>query len=292
MRYTQLVNKKSIYKIQAGIIVSLFCFTLLSCSDQDKIVASVGESQLSENEAFILMNHYEIDVNNKTEYRNFLKNWAENELYKLALKEKYPEQWEIVRLRGEGFSSELSKYYLEEYNIKSKLDTIVSQKEMKDFYDANKEEFILHDYIVKALYLKIPKSVEFKEKKIQHKFMLKNDKDLNEINSYAKLYAENFYFNDSSWIYFTELSEDIPLTKYNVDNIVLNRTKTYFSDDEHTYFLNIIDYKLKDEAPPFDFLKEQIRAIIVAKRLQQLKEQNSPELLKEIKTKYEIIINP
>ena len=287
-----MASKQFIDIIQAGIIVSLFCFTLASCGENNQVVASVGDSELTENEALILMEHYDLDISNKNEYRKFLRSWTENEVYEQELKSKYPEQWEIVRLRADGFSAELSKYYLEEFSIKTKLDTLVSEEEMHEFYDANKEEFILHDYIVKALYLKIPKSVDFKEKKIQYKFMLKNDKDLNEINSYAKLYAENFYFNDSSWIYFTELSEDIPLTKYNVDNIVLNRTKTYFSDEEHTYFLNIIDYKLKDEAPPFDFLKPQIREIIVAKRLQQLKEQNSPLLLKEIKTKYEITINP
>lgn len=285
-------SKKIIHNIQAGILVSLFCFTLLSCGDNAKIVASVGENQLTENEAFVLMEHYDLDITDDGVYNQFLKSWTENEAYKLELQEKFPEQWEIVRLRADSFGSELSKYFLEENSIKAKLDTIVSLEEMQTFYDANKEEFILHDYIVKALYLKIPKSIDFKEKNIQYKFMLKNDKDLNEINSYAKLYAENFYFDDSSWIYFTELSEDIPLTKYNIDNIVLNRTKTYFSDEEHTYFLNIIDYKLKDEAPPLDFLKEQIREIIVAKRLQQLKEKNSPILLKEIKSKYEITINP
>jgi hypothetical protein len=287
-----LANKINIYRIQAGIFVSLFCFALASCGEKDKTVAKVGDIELKESEAVVLMEHYDLDINKESEYKAFLKEWCNQEVYKQELKQNHPEQYELVRLRADGFQSELAKYYLEEISLKKKLDTIVSKKEMEDFYNEHKEEFILHDYIVKALYLKIPKSVDFKEKKIHQKFMLKNDKDLNEINSYSKLYAENFYFNDSSWIYFTELSEDIPLTKYNVDNIVLNRTKTYFSDEDHTYFLNIIDYKLKDEAPPLDFLRDQIREIIVTKRLQQLKDKNGPKLLKEIKSKYEITINP
>ena len=79
------------------------------------------------------------------------------------------------------------------------------------------------------------------------------------------------------------------MAKYNIDNIVLNRTKTYFSDDSFTYFLNIIDYKLKDEAPPVEFLSNEIKSRIVATRLQELKEKNESKLIQRIKKKHEII---
>ena len=136
---------------------------------------------------------------------------------------------------------------MEEIKIKKSLDTIVSLEESQTYYDSHKDEFILNDYIVKALYLKIPKDLDFKEEEVHLNYLLKNDKDLAEINSYAKLYAENYYFDDSVWVYFDKITEDIPLTKYNIDNIVLNRTKTYFSDEEHWYFLNIIDYITSDD---------------------------------------------
>ena len=120
---------------------------------------------------------------------------------------------------------------------------------------------------------------------------MKNDKDLTELNSYAKFYAENYYFNDSTWVYFEEVTKEIPIGNFNIDNIVLNRTKTYFSDDNFTYFLNIIDYKLKDEAPPVDFLLNEIKSRIVANKLQELKEKNEFKLIQRIKKKHEIIIS-
>ena len=83
----------------------------------------------------------------------------------------------------------------------------------------------------------------------------------------------------------------MPLTKYNVDNIVLNRTKTYFSDEEFSYFLNVIDYKVKDEAPPLEFLSQQIKEIVVLQRLQKLKENNESKMIQQIKDKHEITIN-
>ena len=88
-----------------------------------------------------------------------------------------------------------------------------------------------------------------------------------------------------------KLTKDIPIGNFNIDNIVLNRTKTYFSDDNFTYFLNIIDYKLKDEAPPVNFLLNEIKSRIVANRLQELKEKNESKLIQRIKKKHEIIIS-
>lgn len=278
------------YLYQAGIFVSLFCLILLSsCSNNDKVIASVGDVELTENEAYILMKNAGLSMDSVSDLKMFVDEWIESEVYKSELKNTDPEKWKLTQLRSQLYSGDLAKFYIEELELKKQLDTVVKQSEIQAYYDSHKDEFVLHDYIVKAMYLKIPKEVDFKKKDIQQKYLLKNDKDVIEINSYAKLYAENFYYNDSIWVYFNELTKDIPITKYNIDNIVLNRTKTYFSDDEYTYFLNIIDYKLKDEAPPVDFLQNEIKSIIVANRLQTLKEKNESKLIQRIKKKYEII---
>ena len=234
------------------------------------------------------MRHAGLNFDSIADKNEFVDQWIENEVFKAEMKELYPEEWKLIQLRASNYSGDLAKFYLEENELKKQLDTIVSMNEITEYYNSHKDEFVLHDYIVKAMYLKIPKGIDFKAKNIQQKYLLKNDKDIIEVNSYAKLYAVNFYYNDSAWVYFNELTKDITLTKYNTDNIVLNRTKTYFSDDDYTYFLNIIDFNLKDEAPPVDFLQNEIKSIIVANRLQILKEKNESKLIQRIKKKYEI----
>ncbi|MFT6983483.1 MAG: hypothetical protein ACJAUD_002261 [Crocinitomicaceae bacterium] len=284
-----MVNREIKYLFQAGILVGLFCF-LTACSEEDKVIARVGESELTESDAYVLMKHRGYDSKDKEQYREFINEWCESEIFNQELKVIAPEKWKLIQLRSQMYQGDLSKFYLEEIKINKSLDTIVSLEETQAYYDSHKDEFILNDYIVKALYLKIPKDLDFKKEEVHLNYLLKNDKDLAEINSYAKLYAENYYFDDSVWIYFDKITEDIPLTKYNIDNIVLNRTKTYFSDEEHWYFLNIIDYRLKDEAPPLDFLKDQIHGIIVSKRLNDLREKNEANLIKELKKKHEVTI--
>lgn len=251
----------------------------------------MGEVELLESEAYILMKHQGYDPKSDEDYRLFLENWCEMEALKAELRKEYPEDWKLVQLRADAFAGELSRIYLEELILKKELDTVVSPESIRSYYDAHRDEFILQDYIVKALYFKIPKDLDYHSEEIQSAYLLKNDKDLMKVNSYAKLYAENYHFNDSSWVYFSDLAKDIPVTKYNVDNLVLNRTNTYFSDEHYTYFINILDYKLKDEAPPLEFLEAEIKNIIVAQRMHDLLEEKGSKLIKSIKAKHEISIH-
>lgn len=236
------------------------------------------------------MKHLGYDSKKKEDWKLFVDQWCEQEALRLELLAKDVESAKLVSMRAQGFAGELSKYYLVEEAISTQLDSLVSEKELEHYYNLHKEEFALQDYLVQALYIKVPKGVDV-EKDLKEHFLLKNDKDLSKVNSYAKLYAENFYFDDAQWIYFNDLTKDIPLKGYNRDNIVLNRTKTYFSDEEFTYFLNIIDYKLKDSSPPFEFLKPQIKEIILSKRINQLREDVELKLIQKTKTKHDIKIN-
>ena len=275
-----------------SIINAFFFFIILfySCNNKN-IIASVDNIELSENDAFVIMSHLGMNPNDSIELKKFIDEWCTKEALKSEIKNEYQDTWKLIKLREGFFSGDLAKYYLEEIELKNKLDTIITKKEIESYYNTHKEEFVLQDYIVKALYLKIPKYIDFKSKNIDEIYLLKKDQDLTKLNSYAKLYAENYYFNDSIWIYFEELTKDIPIKKFNIDNIVLNRTKTYFSDDNHIYFLNIIDYKLKNDVPPLDFLTDKIKTRIISIRLQEIKEKHQDKLIKKIKNKYEIIIN-
>ena len=291
MSYIHSVNNKIIRIKQAAILVSLFLFFVISgCSDQDVVVASVNDHELTMEQAERLMDALGYDINKKEDWKTFLESWTTNEAYRQELMEADEKRSEIVLLKGKNFEGELSRFYLEEREISKKLDTTITEKELKDHYAKNKDQFSLQDYLVKALYIKIPKGIEV-ESKLKESYLLKNDKDLTRVNSYAKLYAEDFYFDDAQWIYFNDLVKDIPLKEYNRDNLILNRTKTYFSDQEFTYFVNILDYRVKDEVPPFDFLKGQIREIILARRISVLREQIENEIKQRVNKKNDIQIH-
>lgn len=237
------------------------------------------------------MKHQGLDPEDSSARTDYILNWIDQQVYLAELKDNHSDEFQLIELRSKQFAADLAKFELEEIILKRQLDTVVTEEQLLEYYNAHAEEFALPDYLVQGLYLKIPKEADYKTKKINYHYLLKNDKDILQVDSYAKLYALNYYYNDSSWVYFSEFAKDLPVKKYNRDNLVLNRTKTYFSDDEYTYFVNIFDYKLKDEAPPIEFLRNEIKDIIIAKRLQVLKDKEEVIILDKLKEKHEISFN-
>jgi hypothetical protein len=277
---------------QAGLIVSLFCFFIFlhACKREGEVLVQIDEHKLYNEDAEHMMLYLGLDLDNEQDKQKVISIWTNQILYTEELKQIDPEKAKITELRGAAFKGELAKYYLEEINLMASIDSTVSDNELKKYYDNHQSEFTLNDYIIKALYVKVPKGVKILDKLKKH-YLLKNDKDLARVNSYAKLYAESFYFDDEQWIYFNDFAKDIPIKKYNKDNLVLNRTKTYFEDENFAYFINIIDYKVKDSAPPFDFFKDQIKEIIIAQRINAIRENNEKEFIQKLKSKHEIIIH-
>ena len=289
--FTLLVNKIKYHFQRAGVIVGLFFLSLLpSCGRDEKIVATVDDHELTESEARILMEHLGYNYSNKADRVKFLNNWCELEAMRIELEKKAPELSEIARLKADMYMGELSRYYFIDQLVRKQTDTSITAAEINMYYKNHLSEFKLQDYLVKALFIKIPKGSKPEEGLKKH-FVLKNDKDLDKVNSYIKLYAEDFYFDDEEWIYFTELTKNIPLGKLNRDNLVLNRTKTYFSDDQYTYFINIIDYTLKDTPPPLDFVNAQIRELILTERMNELREKKENQLIQQVKKNHEINIH-
>lgn len=237
-----------------------------------------------------MMEHLGYDPENQEDWKRFVDFWVERQVFIAELQQTNPETYRLVSMRSEAFAGEIARFYLEEDQIQRNVDEAIPDSLIAAYYEEHQSDFALNDYIVKALYLKVPKKAP-KQDKIREAYLLKKDKDFTKVISYAKLYADNFYFDDSSWIYFDELTRDAPVEKLNKDNVVLNRTKTHFSDDEYTYYLNIIDYKLRDAVPPLEFLKNDIKQIIRSQRLNDLKEKNEATFLQKIKDKHEISIH-
>lgn len=284
-----LVNKILYTPFKAGAMVSLFCSLLLfACSNKGNEWAKVNKTALTESDALMLMEYLGYNSDLDEDRKKFTEEWINRQVFIQELEETNHSVAELTRLKTEWHQGDLARFYLEEEYIQKQIETEISDSMIIDYFNRHKEDFSLNDYIVRALYVKVPKDAPDQDH-LKQDYLLKKDKDYSKVVSYAKLYADNFYYDDSTWVYFEELTKDAPTEKLNKENLVLNRTKTYFSDDQYVYYLNIIDFKLKDATPPVEFLKPAIRQLLVSQKLNDLKEKNSASFLQKIKQNYEIV---
>lgn len=278
MRALKKILRLTVPHTILGILV-LVMFGIHSCDDgkdKGKLLAKVGERELYEADITFLA-YTQLD--SAEVVSNYVDQWvAEQILVTEAEKDETIDRQSIDR-RIEEFRNELLIHQLENKRIEEQLDTNVSTKEIEAYYKDHQADFQLNDYLVKVLYLKIPLDAPDIDK-IGGAYKLRKDEDIETIEIYAKMYASNFYYDIDNWIYFDDILKEIPLHDINKDRFILKRSKLRFEESGFYYFLNIVDYKLKNSTSPISFERENIKARIINLRIKDLRQNIKNDIIK------------
>mgnify|MGYP007063387250 CR=1 FL=1 len=211
---------------------------------------------------------------------SYINSWIRNKLLLQKAEEILPSQSKDIKLRLEKYKEDLLSFEFEQLYIKEKLDTVIDSIEVRNYYNSNKDNFILKDYIVKCMFLKINKATpEIKD--IKNAYLLKTDDDDVFVRTYAQKYALKFHHNPNRWLYFNEISSKIPLENYNKLNIIKSKKKFSFEKNDAIYFVNIYAYKIKDDYSPLSFETNKIKNIILNSRTNELRKSLRDELYKD-----------
>ncbi len=207
-------------------------------------------------------------------HRQVILNQAENNL--TPEQKDFTEQLEIYRnsLIVYGYESEL---------IRQKLDTVVSQQQIHEFYDQNPQNFQLRENIVRVSYVKIPLASSGLVSAKKAAQLLKSEKagdnaKLDELCQSTMLVCR---LDDENWISFNDLQREVPLAVDNQESFLQNRSYFETSDSLYHYMVKIIDYKMKESLSPLNFETENIRNIIINRRKLELINQMEQEVFQK-----------
>jgi hypothetical protein len=161
-------------------------------------------------------------------------------------------------------------YEFQTQYVREKLDTAVSQTEIEAYYKGNVDNFILKQNIVQATFIKVPKTAP-RIDRIKEMIEANSDRDERELKSYCLSFAAAFQLADSTWMVFDDLVRNSPLAEI-PNKIQFLKANPYYetSDDNYLYFLKVNNYRISDNVSPLEFVRDEIRNIILNKRKVQL----------------------
>jgi HEPN domain-containing protein len=165
-----------------------------------------------------------------------------------------------------------------------KMDTVITQEELENYYKSNENSFMLTSNIVKALFIKLP--VETPNiSKIKSLARSNNQKDFQELESICYQFAEKFDDFNEEWITMDRLSLELNEDISNQENFLKKTTFYETGDSSSVYLIAINDYRLRGSLSPFEYVKEDIKRIIWNNRrikfIQDLENGIYDEALKE-----------
>jgi len=194
--------------------------------------------------------------------QNYINKWIRRELlYQKAQENLDPALADDIDRQLKETRSNLVIYQYQRQIMLEKMDTIVSDSDLSDYYNANKPRFNLGTNIVKALFIKLPLETP-NIYKIKTLARSNAQKDLQELEKICYQFAEKFDDFGEQWVPFDRISVELPNEIDNEDNFLRNTPFYEASDSTSTYLVNFREYKLRSTLAPFEYVKEDIRRII------------------------------
>jgi len=194
--------------------------------------------------------------------QNYIKKWAKRELmFQKAESNLSQELRNEIEQHLEETRLNLVVYEYQRIMMLQKMDTIISQEELQNYYSINSNSFILTSNIVKALLIKLP--VETPDiNKIKMLARSDNQKDIQELESLCYQFAEKFDYFNEEWITMDRLSLELKEDISNQENFLKRNNYYETSDSNSVYLIKIYDYRLIGNLSPFEYVEEDIKRII------------------------------
>jgi hypothetical protein len=208
--------------------------------------------------------------------RQVLIHQAENNLEKEEL---------AFQKQIEEYRNSLVIYTYESQLINQKLDTIVSEDEIADYYEQHKEDFQLRNTMVKAAYVILDEGCPHKETFQK----LLSDPDtllLQNIDVLATYYAVKNYLDVDHWMRLDELTSLIPIEIFNAESFLKKTKYVCFEMNEFTYIVRFVDYLLEESTSPLEMERDNIKSVILAHRKQALLEKMKTSLYNKAKREH------
>jgi len=244
----------------------------------DPVLASVDNNLLRLSDLDFITKDISSDKDSADLAERYMQSWIKKQLMiKEAGRSMAFDEAELNRKLLD-YRYALMVYEFEKSYLEENLDREVAEAEIASYYEKNQANFTLKKIIVRTNFIKVEKNLPQK-KQIVTLLNKQGEEVGKELRELALRYASNYYLEDSTWIEFDDIILNTPLIHNNNRVQLLRENRMIQLDDaDYSYYFKILEYKLQDQVPPLEFVKEEISKIIINKRRVALAE----ELHKEV----------
>ena len=281
------MQKIKVYSILILILTATACDFIPAFKNDERIpVAKVYEQRLYTEDIVAILPQNISSQDSLMFVKNYINTWAMEQLFLYQAE---------INLTSEGSSFEKlvadyrSALYINSYKealVLTKLDTDVSEKQVNEYYEKNRNNFKLNEPLVQFKYIHT-NTDRPDEKGLIKLFKSKKKEDLDSLSNMA-LEFKSFNFNDSIWVRYYDMESKMDFLKTMDKKQVLKKSNFIKKEDSLGLYLVTIKEVLKrNEIAPVNYITPTIKQIILQKRKLELIKKIEVDLLNDaIKNQY------
>ena len=271
-----------------GVLIGIASLLLLAGCDyfqkssKEVVVAECYGKYLYESDLIGLVPEGTPTMDSIQRVSTFIDSWIRREvLIHQAENNLNMEELDLKKQLDE-YRNSLVIYAYETQLINQKLDTVLSEDEIAEYYEQHKEDFQLRNTMVRVAYVIIPE--DSKQKATFQKLM--SDPDtllLQNIDVLAMYYAAKSYLDVDHWMRLDELTNIVPIEIFNAESFLKKNKFVCFDMNEHTYMVRFVEYLLEESTSPLEMVRDNIKSVILAQRKQAMIEEMQTALYEKAK---------
>ena len=254
------------------------CEAISSLVHDDQVVAKVGKKKLYKSEVEQYIPNM-IPAEDSTRLAaQYINAWAMDLLY-LDVAETQLTKAELdVSAELEDFRRSLVKYRYEQRYINDRLDTLITDEQIRTYYLAHEEDFALKRPVLKVRFVDVMKDSPNKDAIL--KMMSSNEyDDIQRADTLAKSTALRWFDSSDTWMDASELAKSFGLDYTSMLSFLKGDMIRYEPEDRTDLMAAYVCEIQRTGTAPIDFVTERIRDILMSARKHDLMNSLERDLL-------------
>lgn len=257
------------------------CEGLFNKEENREPLARVGDTYLYKEDIASLIQDDMSAADSTLFVTNYINNWASKQLLLSKSKINLPEEKlaEFDRLVSNYRSDLYTRAYIEALVLQAQ-DTSVSNSQIQQYYEREKENFKLNEKLVQLRFVGM--SEQFLDKdQVKAKIRDWKESDKKYLDSIAVQFKK-MHFNDSIWVSASRVIEEIPpLTPVNEEKH-LKKSQFFELQDSLEVYLGMVTNVLEvNDTAPFEYISPDIRQLILNRRRMDYVKKLETEIIDE-----------
>ena len=255
----------------------------------DAVVARVGEHRLMRSELAAYIPAGVSSEDSLALAQSYIKSWAEDLIF-LDMAEKHlsAEEKDVTK-DLEDYRRTLLKYRYEERYINDRLDTLISDEAVRNYYREHMDKFLVDRPLLKVRYMIIP--ADSRSLKTIRELMSSDDAmDAIAADSLAFTAALRYVDSSDAWMDAIILARELGTDEVSMMSALRNRTIEFVGDDGLLRVAYVVDMVQKGSPAPLDYCEERIKDVLLSARKHELVGGLERDLLNDALAKGKFVI--
>ncbi len=277
---TSLYVRYNCFIIAIGLVFSITACQSNKQQTDENIVATAFDETLTMGEIESMLGP---NMNRQDSFffiKEYIDNWIQKQVILSNAQQNDMGNTDEINKKVENYRQDLITFEFLKKKLAEKLDTNITIGETKAYYDQHPENFELKQNIIQFVFIKMPVDMENKYK-FWSKFSNANDEAITKMALVALKHGGNAFLEKDKWLAFDDILKVVPINTYNQESFINNNRIFKIEEAKFVWYIKILDFRIKDNISPFEFVEENINQILLNKRKVKLMEKLESQLVKK-----------